>query len=264
MRLNINNISEMYKNGEKISAITAYDFTFASLADSVGFPIILVGDSLGQVALGYDSTVPVTMSDMLIHVKSVVRGAKKSLIIADMPFMSYQSDISDAISNAGRLIKEGGAQSVKLEGGAKIANTVAKIVDCGIPVMGHIGLTPQSVNQLGGYKVQGKSEKEKEKLIADAKAIESAGAYSIVLELIKSDLAEEITKEISIPTIGIGSGPNCSGQIQVIHDVLGLSLGESYKHSRQYLDLRKSVPEALKQYLKDSNSGDFPSFKESF
>ncbi len=264
MRLNINNISEMYKNGEKISAITAYDFTFASLADSVGFPIILVGDSLGQVALGYDSTVPVTMSDMLIHVKSVVRGAKKSLIIADMPFMSYQSDISDAISNAGRLIKEGGAQSVKLEGGAKIANTVAKIVDCGIPVMGHIGLTPQSVNQLGGYKVQGKSEKEKEKLIADAKAIESAGAYSIVLELIKSDLAEEITKEISIPTIGIGSGPNCSGQIQVIHDVLGLSLGESYKHSRQYLDLRKSVPEALKQYLKDSNSGDFPSSKESF
>ena len=204
------------------------------------------------------------MSDMLIHVKSVVRGAKKSLIIADMPFMSYQSDISDAISNAGRLIKEGGAQSVKLEGGAKIANTVAKIVDCGIPVMGHIGLTPQSVNQLGGYKVQGKSEKEKEKLIADAKAIESAGAYSIVLELIKSDLAEEITKEISIPTIGIGSGPNCSGQIQVIHDVLGLSLGESYKHSRQYLDLRKSVPEALKQYLKDSNSGDFPSSKESF
>ena len=141
------------------------------------------------------------MSDMLIHVKSVVRGAKKSLIIADMPFMSYQSDISDAISNAGRLIKEGGAQSVKLEGGAKIANTVAKIVDCGIPVMGHIGLTPQSVNQLGGYKVQGKSEKEKEKLIADAKAIESAGAYSIVLELIKSDLAEEITKEISIPII---------------------------------------------------------------
>ena len=264
MRLNINNISEMYKNGEKISAITAYDFTFASLADSVGFPIILVGDSLGQVALGYDSTVPVTMSDMLIHVKSVVRGAKRSLIIADMPFMSYQSDISDAISNAGRLIKEGGAQSVKLEGGAKIANTVAKVVDCGIPVMGHIGLTPQSVNQLGGYKVQGKSEKEKEKLIADAKAIESAGAYSIVLELIKSDLAEEITKEISIPTIGIGSGPNCSGQIQVIHDVLGLSLGESYKHSRQYLDLRKSVPEALKQYLKDSNSGDFPSFKESF
>lgn len=264
MRLNINNISEMYKNGEKISAITAYDFTFASLADSVGFPIILVGDSLGQVALGYDSTVPVTMSDMLIHVKSVVRGAKKSLIIADMPFMSYQSDISDAISNAGRLIKEGGAQSVKLEGGAKIANTVAKVVDCGIPVMGHIGLTPQSVNQLGGYKVQGKSEKEKEKLIADAKAIENAGAYSIVLELIKSDLAEEITKEISIPTIGIGSGPNCSGQIQVIHDVLGLSLGESYKHSRQYLDLRKSVPEALKQYLKDSNSGDFPSFKESF
>ncbi len=264
MRLNINNISEMYKNGEKISAITAYDFTFASLADSVGFPIILVGDSLGQVALGYDSTVPVTMSDMLIHVKSVVRGAKKSLIIADMPFMSYQSDISDAISNAGRLIKEGGAQSVKLEGGAKIANTVAKIVDCGIPVMGHIGLTPQSVNQLGGYKVQGKSEKEKEKLIADAKAIENAGAYSIVLELIKSDLAEEITKEISIPTIGIGSGPNCSGQIQVIHDVLGLSLGESYKHSRQYLDLRKSVPEALKQYLKDSNSGDFPSSKESF
>lgn len=264
MRLNINNISEMYKNGEKISAITAYDFTFASLADSVGFPIILVGDSLGQVALGYDSTVPVTMSDMLIHVKSVVRGAKRSLIIADMPFMSYQSDISDAISNAGRLIKEGGAQSVKLEGGAKIANTVAKIVDCGIPVMGHIGLTPQSVNQLGGYKVQGKSEKEKEKLIADAKAIESAGAYSIVLELIKSDLAEEITKEISIPTIGIGSGPNCSGQIQVIHDVLGLSLGESYKHSRQYLDLRKSVPEALKQYLKDSNSGDFPSSKESF
>ncbi|MCH2305711.1 MAG: 3-methyl-2-oxobutanoate hydroxymethyltransferase [SAR202 cluster bacterium] len=264
MRLNINNISEMYKNGEKISAITAYDFTFASLADSVGFPIILVGDSLGQVALGYDSTVPVTMSDMLIHVKSVVRGAKRSLIIADMPFMSYQSDISDAISNAGRLIKEGGAQSVKLEGGAKIANTVAKVVDCGIPVMGHIGLTPQSVNQLGGYKVQGKSEKEKEKLIADAKAIENAGAYSIVLELIKSDLAEEITKEISIPTIGIGSGPNCSGQIQVIHDVLGLSLGESYKHSRQYLDLRKSVPEALKQYLKDSNSGDFPSSKESF
>ena len=264
MRLNINNISEMYKKGGKISAITAYDYTFGKIADSVGFPIILVGDSLGQVSLGYDSTVPVTMSDMLMHVKSVVRASKRSLIVVDMPFMSYQTDISDAISNAGRLIKEGGAQSVKLEGGEKVATTVARIVDCGIPVMGHIGLTPQSVNQLGGYKVQGKSEKEKEQLVVDAKAIENAGAYSIVLELVKSDLAEEITKEISIPTIGIGSGPNCSGQIQVIHDVLGLSLGESYKHSRQYLDLRKSIPEALKQYLKDSNSGDFPSSKESF
>ena len=264
MRLNIKHISEMHKKGEKISAITAYDYTFGSIVDSVGFPIILVGDSLGQVALGYDSTLPVTMSEMLIHVKSVVRASKRSFIVADMPFMSYQSDISVAITNAGRLIKEGGAQSVKLEGGSKIANTVSRIVDCGIPVMGHIGLTPQSVNQLGGYRVQGKSENERESLIRDAKAIENAGAYSIVLELIKSDLAEEITKELSIPTIGIGSGPNCSGQIQVIHDVLGLNLEESYKHSRQYLDLKKSVTEALKQYLNDSNSGHFPSSEESF
>ena len=264
MRTSIQQIQRYKNNNELFPVLTAYDYPTAKIIDESGVPMILVGDSLGNVVLGYESTVFVTMADMLHHTKAVVRGSEKALILADMPFMSYQSDISDAISNAGRLIKEGGAQSVKLEGGAKIANTVAKVVDCGIPVMGHIGLTPQSVNQLGGYKVQGKSEKEKEKLIADAKAIESAGAYSIVLELIKSDLAEEITKEISIPTIGIGSGPNCSGQIQVIHDVLGLSLGESYKHSRQYLDLRKSVPEALKQYLKDSNSGDFPSFKESF
>ena len=262
MRLGINHIFEMYQKGEKISAITEYDYSFGSIVDSVGFPIILVGDSLGQVCLGYDSTVPVTMSDMLMHVKSVVRGSKKSFIVADMPFMSYQPDPSTAIVNAGRLIQEGGAQSVKLEGGTKIAHIVSRIVECGIPVMGHIGLTPQSVNQLGGYQVQGKDKKEK--LIEDAKAIENAGAYSIVLELIESDLAKEITQEISIPTIGIGSGPYCSGQIQVIHDVLGLYDGKTYKHTRQYLDLKQSVFEALKRYFDDSNSGDFPSSKESF
>lgn len=263
-RITVTNIQEMKRNGERIPMITAYDYPTARLVDEAGVPMILVGDSLGMAVLGYDSTLPVTMEDMLHHIKAVVRGAQRALIVGDMPFMSYQSDVSTAIRNAGRLLQEGGAQTVKLEGGEAVAETVQHIVECGIPVMGHIGLTPQSVNQLGGYKVQGKTPKAAAKLLRDAQALEEAGAFAVVLETVPARLGRLISQRLSIPTIGIGAGVDCDGQVQVVHDMLGLFTDFLPKHAKRYALLAKATKEAVGRYAEEVREGTFPTEKESF
>ncbi len=263
MRLTIKDIQEMKKRGEKIAMMTAYDYTSAKIQDAVGIPVLLVGDSLGQVVLGYESTIPVTMEEMLHHTRAVARGSQRALIVADMPFMSYQADVADALRNAGRFLKEAGAQSVKLEGGENVAETVKMLVSVGIPVMGHIGLTPQSVNQLGGYKVQGKTLKAAVQLMKDAKALEEAGAFSIVLESVPTPLARLITQRLVIPTIGIGAGQFCDGQVQVFHDILGLFTDFVPKHARRYATLADTISKAVGQYAKDVQGGTFPGEKES-
>lgn len=263
-RISITDLKAMKKRGEKIAMITAYDCPSARLVEEAGIPLILVGDTLGMVVLGYDSTIPVTMEDMLHHVKAVVRGTRTPHVVADMPFMSYQTGPQDALRNAGRMLKEGGAQSVKLEGGVRVAETVRLIVESGIPVMGHIGLTPQSVNQLGGYKVQGKTPAAAVKLINDAVALEEAGAYAIVLECVPARLAAEITKRVSIPTIGIGAGPHCDGQVQVFHDLLGLFTDFAPKHAKRYAEVGQSIIGAVQAYANDVKEGRFPTDKESF
>ena len=264
MRVTIRELKEMKRRGEKIPMITAYDYTSARILEDAGIPLMLVGDSLGQVVLGYDSTVPVTMDEMVHHVKAVVRATQKAHIVGDMPFMSYQADVAEALRNAGRFLKEGGAQSVKLEGGRHIGETVSHMVQAGIPVMGHIGLTPQSFNQLGGYRVQGKSPESAAGLIADASALEEAGAYALVLESVPTPLAKLITERVSIPTIGIGAGIHCDGQVQVFHDLLGLFTDFVPKHARRYADLAGSINTAVTQYVQDVQARGFPSDKESF
>jgi 3-methyl-2-oxobutanoate hydroxymethyltransferase len=264
MRLTIRDLKEMKRHGEKIAMLTAYDYTSAKIIEDAGVRLVLVGDSLGQVVLGYDSTVPVTMDEMVHHIRAVVRGTMSSHIVGDMPFLSYQTDHADAIRNAGRLLKEGGAQSVKLEGGRRVADTVRRVVEAGIPVMGHIGLTPQSVNQLGGYRVQGRTSKAAEELIEDARALEEAGAYSVVLELVPAALAGMITERLSIPTIGIGAGVQCDGQVQVFHDLMGLFTDFAPKHARRYANLAETIKAAAAEYMSDVQGQSFPSDKESF
>jgi 3-methyl-2-oxobutanoate hydroxymethyltransferase len=254
----------MKDRGEKIAMVTAYDYTSARIVDDAGMPIILVGDSLGMVMLGYDTTVPVTMDEMIHHTKAVVRGAQKAHVVADLPFMSYQADHAEAMRNAGRLLKEGGAQSVKLEGGVTLADTVHRMVRAGIPVMGHIGLTPQSVNQLGGFKVQGRTSKAAVRLLEDARALEEAGAYAIVLETIPLQLSQMITERVKIPTIGIGSGMHCDGQVQVFQDLLGLTTGYLPRHAAKYADLGAVISDAVKRYVGDVKGGTFPTEKHSF
>ena len=244
--------------------ITAYDYTSARIVEDAGVDIILVGDSLGQVVLGYDSTVPVTMEDMVHHVKAVVRGTRRVHIVGDLPFMSYQASRSEAVRNAGRLLKEGGAQSVKMEGGRHAAKTIRRIVQAGIPVMGHIGLTPQAVNQLGGYRIQGRTTKAAVELIEDAKAVEDAGAYSVVLEGVPSQLAQIVTERLSIPTIGIGAGVHCDGQVQVFHDMMGLYSDFTPKHARKYAHLAELMGGAVAEYIQDVRAHSFPSEDESF
>jgi 3-methyl-2-oxobutanoate hydroxymethyltransferase len=263
-RLTIDELKAMKRRGDKIAMLTAYDYPTARILDEAGVPIILVGDSLGMVVLGYDSTLPVTMEDMIHHTRAVVRGSQRAHIVFDMPFMSYQSGIEDALRNAGRALKETGAQSVKLEGGTHMAETVRRLVEVGIPVMGHIGLTPQSVNQLGGFRVQGKTPAAAVRLLHDARALEQAGAYAIVLETIPAPLARIITSKVSVPTIGIGAGPHCDGQVQVIHDFLGLYPDFVPKHCRQYAHLAEEISRAVRQYLDDVRGGAFPTEKESF
>ena len=263
-RVTTRDIASMKAKGEKIPMVTAYDYPTAKLADQAKIPMVLVGDSLGMVVLGYDSTIPVTMEDMLHHCKAVGRGAQQALIVGDLPFMSYQAEASQALHNAGRLLKEGGVQAVKLEGGVVVAETVCKIVECGIPVMGHIGLTPQSVNRFGGYRVQGKEREEAAQLIRDAEALEKAGAFAVVLELVPTALAETISRRLNIPTIGIGAGPHCDGQVQVLHDMLGLFTDFVPKHARQYARLAELITGALRQYVEEVKEGSFPSEKESF
>ena len=263
-RMTARRIRSMKARGQKIPVVTAYDYTFARLADRAGFPVLLVGDSLGMVSLGYDSTIPVTMDDMIRHTKAVVRGTANALVVTDMPFMSFQPSIEDALKNAGRLVQEGGAQSVKLEGAGPTVEKVRRIVEAGIPVMGHLGLTPQSVHQFGGYRVQGKARSDALRLLKDAQALEDAGAYALVLELVPAPLARVVTQKLSIPTIGIGAGPHCDGQVQVIHDILGLYDDFVPRHTRRYLNLSETVAAALEQYAKEIRDGSFPTSKESF
>ena len=263
-RITVRNISDMKRRGEKIPMITAYDYTTAILADAAQIPIILVGDSLGMVVLGYESTVPVTLEDMIHHVKMVARGSKNALIVADLPFMSYRVDPAQALGNAARLMQEGGAHTVKLEGGENVAPIVRSIVECGIPVMGHIGVTPQSVNFYGGYRVRGRSSKEAAQLLKDALALEAAGAYAVVLEMVPTPLSRLISQKLTIPTIGIGAGPDCDGQVQVLHDMLGLFTDFVPKHAKKYADLAQVIQEAFVRYGSEVREGAFPTAKESF
>lgn len=241
-----------------ITMVTAYDYAMAKNVDEAGIEMILVGDSLGNVMLGYSSTVPVTMEEMLHHTKAVVRGTKFALVVGDMPFMSYQSSEIEGMLNAGRFLKEGGCQAIKLEGGSEVCSLVEKMVKAGIPVMGHIGLTPQSVNQFGGFKVQGKDVAAAQKLMADAKALETAGAFSIVLECVPEALAAKITEAISIPTIGIGAGKYCSGQVLVCNDLLGISNGFTPKFVKKYRSLHTEIVGAVSEYITDVKAGAFP------
>jgi 3-methyl-2-oxobutanoate hydroxymethyltransferase len=264
MRVTITEIKEMKQRKEKIPMLTAYDYVTAKTVDEAGVPLILVGDSLGMVMLGYESTIPVTMEEMIHHTKAVVRGAKKALVIGDMPFMSYHISVSDALHNAARFIQEGGAQAVKLEGGEVVAEKVRRLVDCGIPVMGHIGLTPQSIHQLGGFKVQGKVVEEAKKLLNDARILEEAGAFAIVLECIPAPLSKLITHKLAIPTIGIGAGLDCDGQVQVISDLLGLYTEFVPKHAKQYARLAGEIKTAVFSYISEVKSLSFPTMEQSY
>jgi len=260
----VRQLAEMKERGERIPMITAYDYTTAALADAAGIPVILVGDSLGMVVLGYESTMPVTMEDIIHHTRMVVRGNKSSLIIADLPFMTYQVEPAQALRNAARLLQEGGAHTVKLEGGENVAPTIRHIVDCDIPVMAHIGVTPQSVNAFGGYRVRGRSVEQARQIVRDALAVEAAGAYAVVLELVPAPLARFITDRLTIPTIGIGAGPGCDGQVQVLHDMLGLFTDFVPRHARRYANLAQAINEAFTQYADDVRGGSFPTAAESF
>jgi len=264
MRITINQIKDMKQKGEKIAMLTAYDYSTAKIIDEVGIPLILVGDSLGMVVLGYESTIPVTIEEMLHHTKAVVRGTKQAMVIGDMPFMTYHISVDDALKNAARFIQEGGAQAVKLEGGVTVAEKVRRIVDCGIPVMGHIGLTPQSIYQFGGFKVQGRSPEAAVKMLKDAQALEEAGAFAIVLETVPTPLATLITQKISIPTIGIGAGIGCDGQVQVINDILGSYTDFVPKHTKQYTKLADIMSSAITEYYNEVKAGTFPTDKQSF
>jgi len=258
MRYTIQKIQDMKRAGDKITMLTAYDYSTAKIVDEAGVPLILVGDTLGMVMLGYETTVPVTMEEMLHHAKAVVRGTSQSLIIGDMPFMTYQVTSAEAMRNAARFMQEAGCQAVKLEGGVVVAETVKRIVDCGIPVMGHIGLTPQSIHQLSGHRVQGKTADSARRLLDDAMALEQAGAFAVVLELVPTPLARIITARLKIPTIGIGAGPYCDGQVQVIHDMLGLFTDFVPKHAKQYAKLAGVIKSAVGEYINETKSGVFP------
>ena len=264
MSISITEIKDMKRRTEKIPMLTAYDYVTAKIVDEAGVPLILVGDSLGMVMLGYESTIPVTIEDMIHHTKAVVRGAKRALVVGDMPFMTYHLSISDALYNATRFIQAGGAQAVKLEGGEVVADTVRRLVDCGIPVMGHIGLTPQSVHQLGGFKVRGKGVVEARKLLDDARILEEAGAFAVVLECTPAPLSRLITAKLTIPTIGIGAGPDCDGQVQVISDILGLYTDFVPKHAKQYARLAAEIRQAVADYISEVKSLSFPTEAQSY
>ncbi|AMV72392.1 3-methyl-2-oxobutanoate hydroxymethyltransferase [Desulfuromonas carbonis] len=257
-------IQRMKADGEKIAVLTAYDYPFARLLDQAGIDMILVGDSVGAVVAGYDNTLPVTMEEMIYHTRAVRRGTNHALVVADMPFLSYQVDLAEARRNAGRLIKEGGAQAVKLEGGENVAATIAAIVAMDIPVVGHIGLTPQSIHRMGGYRVQGREDEQARQLLADARAVAAAGACAIVLEGIPARLADEITAAVPIPTIGIGAGAGCDGQVLVIHDILGLCEKYSPKFVKRYADVASLISEGVDSYIREVKGGDFPGKEHSF
>jgi len=251
-------LKEKKQKGEKITMLTAYDYATAMLLEEAGIDVALVGDSVGNVVLGFENTLAVTMDDMIHHVKAVVRGVKNTMVVGDMPFLSYHISIPEAVRNAGRFIQEGGAQAVKLEGGRERVDVIKAILDAEIPVMGHIGLTPQSVHQFGGFKVQGRDLETAKKLIEDAKALEKAGVFSIVLEGVPAALAKKITEEVAIPTIGIGAGPDCDGQVLVINDMLGFSQGRVPKFVKKFANLHPLMMEAVQAYINEVKAGTFP------
>jgi 3-methyl-2-oxobutanoate hydroxymethyltransferase len=244
--------------------LTAYDYPTARLLDEAGVDVLLVGDSVGMAVLGYDSTLPVTLEDMLHHTRAVRRGTRRALLVADMPYGSYHDEPAEAVRRALRFVKEAGAEAVKVEGGERRMDTISRLVDAEIPVMGHIGLTPQSVNAFGGFRVQGKTAEAAEQILRDAHAVEAAGAFSIVLESIPRDLAARITSELRIPTIGIGAGPDCDGQVLVIHDLLGMSFGHKPKFVRNYANVGEIISRAAAEYCRDVQQGSFPSDEESY
>ncbi len=258
MRVTTRDVQRFKTQGERFPVLTAYDFPTARLVEEAGVPVILVGDSLGQVVLGHASTIPVTMEVMLHHTAAVVRGTERAMVIADMPFLSYNLSHEQALLNAGRFLQEAGATAVKLEGGVRVAETVRRMTEAGIPVMGHVGLTPQSVNQLGGYRVQGKTEAEAVALMDDAIALQQAGAYSVVLELVPGELAKAVTERLDVPTVGIGAGPHCDGQVQVIHDLLGFGASYIPKHARRFADVGEVIRDAVARYAGEVRSGGFP------
>ncbi len=267
-RITVGDVKAMKQRRERIVMLTAYDYPSARIAEEAGVDMILVGDSLGMVVLGYDSTIPVTMEDMIHHSRAVVRGSEHAFVVTDLPFMSYQVSVEEAMRNASRLVKEGGCQAVKLEGGVHMAETVRRLTQVGIPVVGHIGLTPQSINQLSGYKVQGRTPETAERLVEDAVALQQAGAFAIVIETIPAPLAELISKRLRIPTIGIGAGAGCDGQVQVWHDLLSYSTTFVPKHMprhvKQYADVGEQMRTAIEQYAAEVRAGTFPTTRESF
>lgn len=264
-RISIHKLKEWKAQGRRFAMITAYDYPSARLVEQAGIPVILVGDSLGSVVLGYESTVPVTIDDVVYHTRAVVRGTSRSIVVADMPFMSYQASPDDAMRNAGRLLQEGGATAVKLEGGTHVVPLVRRMVECGIPVMGHLGLTPQSVNQFGGHRVQGRTPAAAARLINDARALEEAGAFAVVLETIPAPLSKMVTERVSIPTIGIGAGAECDGQVQVFHDLLGIYDDcRPLKHAKRYAVLGETIREAVRAYATEVETGAFPTAEHSF
>jgi 3-methyl-2-oxobutanoate hydroxymethyltransferase len=264
MSLSIKDLQALKRDGRRFAMLTAYDFTTARIVDEAGIPVILVGDSLGNTMLGYDTTLPVTMDEMLHHTRAVRRGVQNALLVGDMPFMSYHATIDDAIRNAGRFIKEGGANAVKLEGGGRVIEYTRHLTGMGIPVMAHLGLTPQFVNQFGGFKVQGKSDEAAERIQRDALALQEAGAFSLVLEGIPAPLGKLVTQRLDIPTIGIGAGPDTDAQVLVIQDMLGLSGERVPKFVKRYADLRGAMTDAVREYIAEVESGAFPTDEHSY
>ncbi len=263
-RITTETVRNMKFTGEKISMLTAYDFTIASLVDAAGTEVILVGDSAANVMAGHETTLPITLDQMIYHAQCVVRGAKRALVVVDLPFGTYQSDPQKALESSVRIMKESGAHAIKLEGGKEIEESIRRIVNAGIPVMGHLGLTPQSIYQFGSYKVRAKEDAEAEKLISDAKLLEELGCFSLVMEKIPADLAAKVTASVSIPTIGIGAGAGCDGQVLVVHDMLGLNNDFKPKFVRKYLNLEDQIHQAIGQYVADVKSGDFPNTNEQY
>lgn len=263
-KVTVPGIMKMKEKGEKITSLTAYDYSFARILDAAGIDILLVGDSLGSVIQGQENTLPVTLEEVIYHTRAVVRGRQRALVVADMPFLTFQVSIEEAKRNAGRILQGSGAEAVKLEGGVEMLETIEAIAQIGVPVMGHVGLTPQSLHRFGGYRVQGKEKNQREKIIQDALAVEEGGAFSIVLEGIPMDLAEEITRRLSIPTIGIGAGVHCDGQVLVVHDMLGLFDMYTPKFVKKYADLRGIISEAVRNYVAEVKESQFPDEEHSF
>jgi 3-methyl-2-oxobutanoate hydroxymethyltransferase len=263
-RVTVRSVQGFKDRGERIPMLTCYEALTARILDEAGIPLLLVGDSLGMVVLGYDSTVPVTMDEMLHHTRAVSRGAQTAMVIGDMPFMSFQGDADVALFNAGRFLKEAGAHAVKLEGGGRVVDVVERMTSSGIPVMAHLGLTPQSVNQLGGFRVQGRTEEQGHRIAEDAKNLEAAGAFSIVLEGVPSDLAHQVTASLTIPTIGIGAGPHCDGQVLVYHDFLGITPGKKPKFAKAYAELGEAIGKAARTYADEVRTGAHPDEEHSY